>query len=38
VVAFGVIRALYPDIGPATAADVVMPHKAPVAGEHAGAR
>jgi glycerol uptake facilitator-like aquaporin len=26
VIAFGVVRVLYPDVGPAIAADVVMPH------------
>jgi arsenate reductase len=29
VIAFGAIRALYPDVGPVTAADVVVPHPSP---------
>ena len=29
LLAFGLVRALYPDIGPQTAADVVVPHPEP---------
>ncbi len=41
VVAFGVIRALYPEVGPAMAADVVVPHdgrRAEPEARHAGSR
>jgi arsenate reductase len=39
VIAFGLVRALYPDLGPADAADVVVPHdgRPPVVREPSGA-